>query len=313
MAQPTHSELQVVDPVLTNLLVGYMQADDRFVANKAFPIVNVEKQGFTYYTFTKKYWFANELKARTPGASFARVGYGVTSSTGYANTFGLEHAIADEARSNNQTPMDLEQAGLRLLAQNSMIARELKFSQDFMVTGVWGTDDNNAATDWDSTGSPVDDILTARRTISNNTGADANSMVVGFITHQGILGNTNIADRIRYVQGAGITTIESALLSILGIQNYWVSKASYNSANEGQSGTYSAIIDDDALIFNVTAAPGLMSPSAGFTFAWQGGGGTGAVTSYREPQSKSDVLQMAEAWDQKVVASDLGYFFADIV
>lgn len=313
MAQPTHSELQVVDPVLTNLLVGYMQADDRFVANKAFPIVNVEKQGFTYYTFTKKYWFANELKARTPGGAFARVGYGVTSTTGYANTFGLEHTIADEARSNNQTPMDLEQAGLRLLAQNSMIARELKFSQDFMVTGVWGTDDNNAATDWDSTGSPVDDILTARRTISNNTGADANSMVVGFITHQGILGNTNIADRIRYVQGAGITTIESALLSILGIQNYWVSKASYNSANEGQTGTYSAIIDDDALIFNATAAPGLMSPSAGFTFAWQGGGGTGAVTSYREPQSKSDVLQMAEAWDQKVVASDLGYFFADIV
>jgi hypothetical protein len=313
MAQPTHSEVQVVDPVLTNLLVGYNQADERFVATKAFPLVMTEKQSFTYYAFTKKYWFADELKSRAPGAAFARGGYGVTSATGYANTFGLEHTIAAEVRANNQAPLELEQAGLRWLSQNSLIRRERAFSTDFMVTGVWGTDDNNAATDWDSTGSPVDDILTAKMTISNNTGFDANSMVVGYITHKGILGNTNIADRIRYVQGAGIQTIESALLSILGIQNYWVSKASYNSANEGQSGTYAAIIDDDALVFSVTPNPGIMSPSAGFTFAWQGGGGNGAVSMYAEPQTKSDVLQHSEAWDQKVVASDLGYFFADIV
>ena len=61
MSQPTHTEIQAVDPVLTNMLVGYMQAQDRFVASKVFPVVPIEKQSGTYYAFTKKYWFLDSL------------------------------------------------------------------------------------------------------------------------------------------------------------------------------------------------------------------------------------------------------------
>jgi hypothetical protein len=315
MAQPTHSELQVVDPVLTNMLVGYTQGADRFVAGKVFPSIMTDKQSFTYYIFTKKYFFLDELKGRTPGAAFARSGYGVSSTTGYANTFGLEHVIPAEARANNQTPMALEQAGLQWLAQQSLIRRERAFSSDFMVTGVWGTDDNNATTDWDdfTSGDPVNDVLTARRTISNNTGNDGNTMVLGYIVHQALMNHPDIIDRVKYVQAATSANVEGALASAFGIQNYLVSKASYNSANEGQSGTYSAIIDDDCLVCSVNGSPSIMGASAGYTFAWDGGGGIGQITTYSEPSTKSDVLQLSEAWDQKAVATDLGYFFADVV
>ena len=44
MAQPTHSEVQAVDPVLTNMLVGYSQADSRFVASKAFHVPILKSQ-----------------------------------------------------------------------------------------------------------------------------------------------------------------------------------------------------------------------------------------------------------------------------
>lgn len=313
MAQPTHSEVQAVDPVLTNMLVGYSQDDNRFVASRAFPVVPVEKQGFTYYTFTKKYFFADDMKSRAAGSEFARGGYGVSTATGSAQLWGLEHAIAEEARSNNQMPMALEQAGLLWLANQSNIRRERAFSADFMVTGVWGTDDNNAATDWDSTGVPTDDILTAQRTIGNNTGLLADTLVVGYITFQGLLGNTNIADRIRYVVGADVQTIEQSLLRVLGIRQLLVSKASYNSANEGQTFASAAIVDDDALLIVSAGMPSVMTPSAGYTFAWNGGGGTGQIATYREQKSKSDILQLSEAWDQKAVATDCGYFWADIV
>lgn len=222
MSQPTHSEVQAVDPVLTNMLVGYSQAADRFVANRVFPLVPVEKQGFTYYIFTKKYFFLDEVKGRTPGAAFARGGYGVSTTTGYANTWGLEHPIADEARSNNQMPMQLEQAGLQWLSQQSLIRRERAFAADFMVTGVWGTDDNNSTTDWDdfSAGDPVNDILTARRTISNNTGMDANTMVLGFIVHQALINHPDMIDRIKYQQSASVQSMENAVATLLGIANH---------------------------------------------------------------------------------------------
>jgi len=315
MAQPTHSEIQVVDPVLTGMLVGYMQDQDRFIASKVFPVVPVEKQGFTYYSFTKKYWFLDEMKGRTPGAAFARSGYGIGSATGYANTWGLEHPIADEARANNQMPMDLERAGLMWLAQQSLIRKERQFATDFFTTSVWGTDDNNATTDWDdfSAGDPINDVLTARRTISNNTGFDGNTMALGYIVHQALMNHPDIIDRVKYVQSALLANIEGALASAFGVANYWVGKASYNSANEGQSFSAAAIIDDDCLVCYVTPTPGIMTASAGYTFGWEGGGGIGSVLSYREPQTKSDVLQHSEAWDQKAVATDVGYFFADVV
>lgn len=315
MAQPTHSEIQVVDPVLTNMLVGYTQAADRFVATKVFPVVPIDKQSFTYYAFTKKYFFLDDMKSRAPGGAFARSGYGVTSATGFANMWGLEHAIAAETRANNQMPMALEQAGLQWLAQQSLIRKERQFATDFMTTSVWGTDDNNATTDWDdfAAGDPINDVLTARRTISNNTGFDGNTMVLGYIVHQALMNHPDIIDRVKYVQSALLSNIEGALSAAFGVANYWVGKASYNSANEGQTGTYSAIIDDDCLVCSVAGAPGIMTPAAGYTFAWDGAGGTGAISTYVEPQTKSDILQLSEAWDQKVVANDMGYFFADVV
>lgn len=316
MAQPTHSELQAVDPILTQLLVGYKQAEDRFVANRVFPLVSVEKQGFTYYVFTKKYWFTDEMIARAPGAAYARSGYGVETASGLANLWGLEHPIADEARSNNQTPMALEQAGTQWLAQKSLIRRERAFSVDFMKTSVWATDDNNATTDWDdfTNGDPVNDVLTARRTISNNTGMDPNMMVLGYIVHQALVNHPDIIDRVKYTQSGLLSSVEAILAQAFGVGQYLVGKASYNSANEGQSFSASAIIDDDCLVcYSAGSSAGIMTASAGYTFAWAGGGGDGEIRTYREDQTDSDVLKNKEAWDQKAVATDLGYFFADVV
>jgi len=315
MSQPTHTEIQAVDPVLTNMLVGYMQAQDRFVASKVFPVVPIEKQSGTYYAFTKKYWFLDSLKTRAPGGQFARSGYGVETATVTALLWGLEHPIADEARANNQMPMALEQAGLQWLSQQSLIRKERAFSTDFMKTSVWGTDDNNATTDWDDfvAGDPVNDVLTARRTISNNTGFDGNTMTLGYIVHQALVNHPDIIDRVKYVQAATLTNVEGALAAAFGVQNYWVGKASYNSANEGQTFAAAAIIDDDCLVSYVSTAPGIMTASAGYTFAWDGGGGAGQISSYRDQSVKSDILQHSEAWDQKAVATDLGYFFSDVV
>lgn len=315
MAQPTHSEIQVVDPVMTNLLVGYMQADNRFIASRLFPFVPIEKQSATYYLFTKKYWFVDSMVKRAPGVKFARSGYGIESATCYAELFGLEHPIADEARANNQVPMNLEQSGLRWLAQQSLIRKERAFAADFMTTGVWGTTDSNSATDWDdfTAGDPVNDILTARRTVSNNTGFDPNTVAVGYIVHQALMNHPDLIDRIKYVQTALAANVENAIAAAFGVSNYIVGKASYNSANEGQTFSAAAIVDDDALVCYVAPAPGLMEPSAGYTFTWAGGGAEGQVGMYRDQSVKSDIIQHSEAWDQKCVASDVGYIFLDIV
>lgn len=316
MSLPTVKDVQAVDPVLTNILVGYQQADNRFVASRVFPSVSVDKDSGTYYIFTKNYWFLNQMQTRAPGAQYARADFGVETSTYTTLQWALAKAIADEERANSQLPMDLEEAAIRWLAQQALIRKELSFATDFMKTTVWGTDDDDSATDWDdfSAGDPIANSLTAKRTISQNSGQEPNTMVLGLVVHEALVNHPDILDRIKYTQVATMGSVEAALANMFGVQNYLVGKATYSNTNEAASFSATPIIDDDCLFCYVTPTPGIFTASAGYTFAWGPGGGIGAIQPrVRLEADDADLLKFKMQWDQKAVATDLGYFFANIV
>lgn len=315
MALPTVNDVQAVDPVLTNMLIGYMQADDRFVAGRVFPSVSVEKDSGTYYIVTKKYFFFDDLEERAPGSDFGEMGFGVSTDTYATLQWAAEIPLADEVRANSQVAMDLETVAIRRLAQASLIRKEVAWAADFMKISVWGTDDNNSTTDWDdfSAGDPANDVLTAKRTISNNTGYDPNSMVVGYIVHQALSLHPDILDRVKYTQAATLANVEGAIGAALGIPNYIVAKGTYSNTNENASFSATAIIDDDALICYVDAGAGIFGATSGKNFVWSPGGGDGSIYTRRSNKKHADVVQHKEQWDQKATATDLGYFFADVV
>lgn len=312
MAQPTINDLQPVDPILTNMLLAYMNSIDGFVALKCFPPVNVDKDSGTYFKFPKNYWFKDSLKSRAPGTTFPRVGYSVDTDTYATLQWAAAHAIPDEHRANSQLPMDLERLGIELLGGMSLLRKERAFATDFMTTSVWGTD--ATPTDWDdASGVPVTDALTARRTVNQATGKQPNSIVMGEIVYDALLVNAQVKGLLQYTQTMTIASVQGLLAAVLGFQNLWVSTAIYNSANEAQTAVMAPVIDDDALVFVSDPGAGIFGATAGKTFVWQPGGGAGAIRTYRAEDSDADVLKHKEQWDQKLVASDLGYFFPDIV
>ena len=315
MAQPTVGNVQQIDPVLTNLLVGYMQDDSRFVASKVFPFVPIEYARGTYYLFDKKYFFTDELKERAPGTKYGRSGYHLSTATVATIQYALSHPIPDEVRANSQVPMDLEEAGTRFLAQKSNLRKEIQWAGDNLVNSVWGTTDNGATAKWNNytTSDPVTDVLKAKRTISNNTGMDGNSMVLGYFVHQSLINHPDIIDRVKYTQVATAMNMEGVMASLFGLQNYWVGKASYSNTNEAVAFSGSGIIGNHALVCYVAGGPGLFIASAGYTFFWQPGGGQGTIARWRDEESDADVLKHKEQWQDKIVATDCGYLYLTVV
>jgi len=315
MSLPTINDVQAVEPVLTNMLVGYKQDQNRFVASKVFPYVPVDKDSGTYYIFTKKYWFLDEMEQRTPGQQYARTGMGVSSTTYTTMQWALSIPIADETRANSQIPMDLETAAVEFLGQKSLLRKEIAFSTDFMAYSSWTSYDNDSATDWDDfqSGDPVANVLTARRTVSNLTGVDPNTMVMGYIVHEALVNHPDILDRVKYVQAATAANMEQVIGAVFGVDNYLVAKGVYSNTNENASFSASAIIDDDCLITYVTPRPGIFTASAGYTFTWAPGGGDGIILRNRDDLNDTDLIKTKEQWDQKAVAADVGYFYAGIV
>jgi hypothetical protein len=184
-----------------------------------------------------------------------------------------------------------------------------------MTTGVWGTTDNNSATDWDdySSGDPVANIQTAVRTISNNTGNSANTLVMGYIVMQALENHPDLLDRIKYTQAATLGNARNALAAALDVSNIIVGKATYSNTNESATFSATAIIDDDCLVCYVNPSAGIYDVTAGKTFTWEPGGGLGSAYRYHDDSLHADVVQHKEQWDQKVTASDVGYIFLDIV
>lgn len=315
MPNPTISTVQPVDPILTNMLIGYQQADDRFVAGRVFPYVPVEKLSGQYFIATKKYFFFDDLLARAPGAGFGNLPINYTTATYRTIQYAGAFIIPDEIRADSQVPLDLETVQLKQFSQKSLIRKEVGFSTDFMVGSVWGTTDNNSATDWDdfAASDPVDNILTATRTISNNTGINPNTMVLGYIVHQALVNHPDIIDRLKYTEKATMASIMQALASIFGKDNYFVGMGSYTNTNEAATFSATAIIDDDCLVCHVDPGAGLFGATAGKTFFWEPGGGQGKIYRDLPRFNHGDWFQQKEQWDQVATATDLGYIFLDIV
>lgn len=315
MARPTVAQLRpVANPILTNMLVAFMNDDMDFVARQAAPVVQVNEESGTYFELSKKHIFADRLERRAYGDTYARTGWELTSGTYVTLQWGIEHPIPDEHRATSQVPLGLEQLALQHIAAQSNIRKERAFAADFMTTSVWGTD-NTSANDWDNatTGKPITDVLTAKRTVKQATGANANAMIMGEIVLDGLLVNDQILERFKYTQGMDDATTRGVLASVFGVDYFLVSRAVYNTANEGQTASLSPIVDDDCLVCIISPGVDMMGLSSLKTFTWQPGGGVGVADSYYSEETDSTIVQHKEQWDQKLISSVSGYFFSDIV
>jgi len=298
------------------MLVGYYQTDDRFVASTAFPIVPVPNDNGKYNIWTKKYWFLNGLKSRAPGGAFTQVDAGVTTGTYSTAQFAAQSAVADETQANSQIPgPGLIQSKVKLLGQHSLIKKEVAFADDFIKTSIWnGGSDGSVTAKFSDHGSsdPYQDIAdTAMRTVSNNTGVEPNTAVMGYIVHNRLCNHPDLIDRIKYTNAVTKDKMNAVLAELFGLDRWLVSRASYNTANEAQTFSASAIIDDDLLLIYVNPSAGLFEPTAGKTFVWAGGGGQGSIYYVRDDLKHTDIVQIKEQWDQASVALDVGYIYLD--
>ena len=95
-----------------------------------------------------------------------------------------------------------------------------------------------------------------------------------------------------------------------------VMDAIQNSALEGATASNDFIAGDHALLCYSAPSPGLMTPSAGYTFNWTGylGGAAGVqMKRFRMEHLESDRVEIQAAYDQEVISSSLGYFFPSVL
>lgn len=317
MAQPTPTQVHT-DRVLTNISVAYRQKATQFIAGKVFPVVPVDKQSDLYYIYTKADWFRDEAKPRAPATESAGSGYGLSTDTYKAEVFALHKDIPDQVLNNADAPINPRRDATNFVTQRLLLRQEIQWVSDYFTTGVWGTD-STPATLWDDANAdPVDDVETGKEQILATTGQMANTLVLGYPVYRRMKNNPAIIDRIKYTTSVTGRTITPELLaSVFDVERVLVAGGIKNTGNEGETAAYSFIHGKHALLAYVAPEPSELTPSAGYTFEWRGVsdglGETLGVVEIDMPTLRATRVEGQIAYDNKVVAADAGYFFANAV
>jgi hypothetical protein len=309
MPQPTPGDVHVNAP-LTNISVAYIQKASAFVADKVFPVVSVAKQSDLYYLYNKEDFLRDEAKPRAPGTESAGGGFQLSTAAYAALVEAFHKDVDDQLRANADSVLQLDQAATEFVTQKMLIRRERRWSSTFMGTGVWGTDATPSPLWSAGSSDPFKDVETGSLKILSETGMKPNTLVFGAQVISALKSNAAIRDQFKYTSAESID--EAMLARYFGVDNVYIMNSVFTSSVEGNATQTTGLISPkSALLCYSAPAPSIMTPTAGYTFAWTGlVGSIGGIRikRFRMEHLESDRIEAQMAYSFNKVAASLGYF-----
>lgn len=326
--QPSRSDVHVDRP-LTNISIAFMQDPASFIADKVFPNIPVKSQGDLYFTIDRGMFNRSSMKERAPGTESAGIQWKVATDSYFAKVYALHNDVHDQVRANADSPLDLDRGATELLSIQALLKREIDWVTSFFAASKWtgdqtGVDSASPSTNefgrWDRADSnPIEVIRAQATTIHERTGFRPNKLVLGRRVYDALLDHPDIVGRLDRGQtpGGPAKTLRANLAALFEVDEVLVLDGIQNTAAEGDTNVHAFIGGKAALLLYVAPSPGIMVPSAGYTFSWTGLFGAGAygnrISKFRMEHLKADRVEIEQAFVHKLVAADLGVYFATAV
>lgn len=335
---PTLTDVHVNVP-LTNLSNSYAQDESNFVASRVFPIVPVAKASDRYYTYDRSDFNRNTMRKRALSTRSAGGGYKLDNTPSYSvDVWALRKEIDDQIRANADAVLSLDMEATKWLTTQYLISKEVDWASAFfanvwttLLTGVASAAGANQAIQWSdyANSNPIQDIRNLRRTVQLASGGfRPNKMVLGRPVLDVLIDHPDFVDRVKYGQtpGSPAKVNMQALASLFELDEVLVMDSIINTGpegvtlNAGESNSFiggaSGIGGKAALLVYTPSSPGLMTPGAGYCFAWTGyfgSAGGNRILSWYEQDIHSTVVEIESAYVHKLVSADMGAYLASIV
>lgn len=324
---PEMRNLGHIDRALTNISVAYMQGADAFIADKVFPIINVQKRSDTYFIYSKADMFRNEVQERGRGAESAGGNWNLEEAPPYlCRKYAYHYDITQEERVNYDKPIDVERDTTEWLSHKMLLKREVDFNNKFFKAGVWGKDikaDGTTVKKFsDQASDPVQFVNNQMLEMAENTGLKPNYIIMAPDVFYALKNHDAIMDRIKYTQ-KGIITLD-LIASLFEVEKIYVPWGIFNAGP--QTPGYDDVKTDMKFLYKGcmllgyrTKRPSLKQATAGYIFAWTGLEGASSYGG-RLVRIKMDQLglgterfEMEMAYDMQIICKDLGVFVSDLV
>ena len=324
-----------IDQPLTNLTIAFLQNTTGFVADLVFPRVSVMKKTDRYYVWPRgQFNQIDDIQERAPYTQAPETGLTLSSDSYACRVFSAAAPLDFETVANEDAALNIKSALAAQMTQRFLLHREVQWAARYFTTGVWSTDwagvaaapSANQVRQWSDyvNSNPIVDVTNISRTMQLRSGGfKPNVMVIGKEARDILINHPQILARLN--GGATVSNpamiTDAKLAEIFGVERFLVMEAVRNTAKEGLAETNAFVGGKAVAFFYVPPAAGLMTASAGMTFSWdelEHASGFGITIKsytgdYLAERGIAEKIEVNMAYDQKVVAADLGAFITTVV
>lgn len=317
-----------VDQLLTNLTLDYV-TDQNFIADRIFPVVDVDKKSDEFYTFDpaeSNREFDGDEMLLAPRTEPRKFDVSHSKDSYLAKVYGLAFDIDTQTAANEDEQLRVRERKARQLMHKLMLKRDRDFINTYMKSGVWGEDLAGTAdfTKWsDAASTPIDDVMLWKETFEiRNYGFKPNKIVMTPDIKRELLGNAQILGRIN----GGATVANPAMVndaiiaSVFEVDEIVMADAVSNTAAVGATATPARMVTDRMLLTHTPASAGLETPASGLIFAWNSIPGVSwgiTMESFTDDalarQQIAEQVQGKMAYDMKIVGASMGTYIADAI
>jgi hypothetical protein len=303
---------QGVDPVLTNVSIGYQNS--AYVAEQLFPTLPVAKQSGKHFIYDKGKFRVND-NLRGSGAASKEVTLNLTTGLPYfCEDHALKQFVTDEDMDGAVAPMDPMVDATENVTEMHMVAREVELAASLTSTGVMTQNTTlSGSSQWSDyqNSDPFTNIETGKQTIHSAIHVDPNVLVLPKQVWDKLKHHPAFLERVKYSQKGVIS--EDLLASLVGVDRVIIAAAGKNAAVEGQTDSMSYIWGKDAILAYINPRLGQKMITLGLTYQWK----TRKVEKLRgtnEEDRKGTYVRVGDHYyDMNLVSASAGYLMKAVV
>lgn len=297
-----------VDPLLTNVMVGYTNTE--LVADTIAPRIAVREESGLYFVADKSNLIVPGSTKRALTGSANRIKGTLSTDTYQLEEHSLEEWIDDRIMKTYQNPFDPRANATKRLAGQLAIEKENELitalgaatasGNVVDATGNWVT----ASTDLRA------QVKTGNNRIHKATGVRGNTLILDRLSYDALLSNTDFKGSIAYTSDKTEANLRNLIAQYFDVANVVIAGGIKQTAATGGTGSFMWSTKGVAYLAYIAPSPAIEEPTALYQFYKPDMIG---VDVRREEGAKSDVVRATDFYQMNVIDSDCLYKFLDTI
>lgn len=305
------NDAAVYRPDLGAAVMEYNEgATQTYIGLSVMPLFPTMEKAATYPVIPKEVLLSAPDTTRAPRGKYQRGDWEYERGKFSTSEHGWEEPVDDSERSL----IEREVPGLADFVATKRAWNHIMRGQEKRIAAAVFNASNFTAhsltNEWDdaTNATPIDDVQTGKLSIRSACGMLPNTLIISYSSFLNLRRCSQVVDLVKYTfPGLDINQMNvQQLAQILDVSRILVGGMVYNSAGKGLDATISDIWSNEYAMLTITAqsAEDITEPCIGRTFIWtEDSAQNPIVESYREEQSRSDIIRVRHNTSEALIKS----------